>query len=187
MSAVPRSSLTVRFRTSDDVFDALEAGAATADDERVDLLAHMLQCAAILERVAPKDPELQIAGLVHDLGTVLAPGRPETHASIGAGAVAGLLGPRVAALVARHDEAKRYLVTTDPRYRHRLSERSLDTLRLQGGLLDPEERAALLDYPDLDACLTLRRADDAAKAPGARVPGLGHWRGTLEQLARPVA
>ena len=85
MSAVPRSSLTVRFRTSDDVFDALEAGAATADDERVDLLAHMLQCAAILERVAPKDPELQIAGLVHDLGTVLAPGRPETHASIGAG------------------------------------------------------------------------------------------------------
>jgi predicted HD phosphohydrolase len=187
MSAVPRSSLTVQLRSSDEVFDALEAGASASDDERVDLLAHMLQCAAILERVAPNDLELQIAGLVHDLGTVLAPGRPETHAAVGAGTVAGLLGPRVAGLVARHDEAKRYLVTTDPRYRHRLSPRSLETLRLQGGLLDPEERAALLAYPDLEACLTLRRADDAAKAPGARVPALGYWRGTLEGLARPAA
>ena len=182
-----RSGLTVRFHGSDEVFDALDAGAAASDDERVDLLSHMLQCAAILERVAPNDPELQVAGLVHDLGTVLAPGRPEAHAEIGAGAVAGLLGARVAGLVARHDEAKRYLVTTDPRYRHRLSERSLDTLRLQGGLLDPDERAAFLESPDRDACLTLRRADDAAKAPGARVPGLGYWRRTLEQLARPAA
>jgi len=187
MSTVAQSSLSVRFRSSDEVFDALEAGASGSDDERVDLLSHMLQCAAILERVAPNDPELQIAGLVHDLGTVLAPGRPETHAGTGAGAIGGLLGPRVAGLVARHDEAKRYLVTTDPRYRHRLSPRSLETLRLQGGLLDPEERAAFLNSPDRDACLTLRRADDAAKAPGARVPGLGHWRGTLEQLARPAA
>jgi predicted HD phosphohydrolase len=187
MTVVARTSLTVRFRSSDEVFDALEAGARASDDERVDLLSHMLQCAAILERVAPSDTELQVAGLVHDVGTVLAPGRPETHARIGADAVAGLLGDRVAGLVARHDEAKRYLVSTDPRYRHRLSPRSLETLRLQGGLLDPEERAAFLNSPDRDACLTLRRADDAAKAPGARVPGLGYWRGTLEQLARPAA
>jgi len=186
MTAVPRSSLTA-FRSVDEVFDALEASAAEGDDERVDLRSHQLQCAAILERVAPNDPELQVAGLLHDVGTVLAPGRPETHARTGADAVAGLLGARVAGLVAHHDQAKRYLVTIDPRYRHRLSPRSLETLRLQGGLLDPEERAALLDYPDLDACLTLRRADDAAKAPGARVPGLGYWRRTLEALARPAA
>jgi predicted HD phosphohydrolase len=186
MSAVPWQSLTA-FRSIEEVFDALEAAAGERDDERVDLRSHQLQCAAILERVAPNDPELQVAGLVHDLGTVLAPGQPETHARTGADAVAGLLGARVAGLVARHDQAKRYLVTTEPRYRHRLSPRSLETLRLQGGLLDPEERAALLEYPDLDACLTLRRADDAAKAPGARVPGLGYWRGTIEALARPAA
>ena len=96
-------------------------------------------------------------------------------------------GPRVADLVAHHDDAKRYLVTTEPRYRHRLSTRSLETLRLQGGLLDPEERAVLDRYPDLEALLTLRRADDAAKVPGARVPGLGHWRTVLEGLACPAA
>jgi len=182
-----KTSLSVRFRSGDELVARLEAAADATDDEPVDLLAHALQCAAILERVAPDDRELQIAGLVHDVGTLVSPGRPETHALVGAAAVADLLGPRVADLVAHHDAAKRYLVTTEPRYRHRLSTRSLETLRLQGGLLDPEERAALDAYPDLEAVLTLRRADDAAKVPGARVPGLGHWRAVLEGLACPTA
>ena len=155
-----KAALAVRFRSSDELVARLESAADADDDEPVDLLAHALQCAAILERVGPADRELQIAGL---------------------------LGPRVADLVARHDDAKRYLVTTEPRYRHRLSDRSRETLRLQGGLLDPDERAALDAYSDLDALLTLRRADDAAKVPGARVPGLGHWRTVLEGLACPAA
>jgi predicted HD phosphohydrolase len=187
MDAMVKASLSVRFRSSDELVARLESAADLADDEPVDLLAHALQCAAILERVAPADRELQIAGLVHDLGTLLPPERPETHAAVGAAAVADLLGPRVADLVAHHDDAKRYLVTTEPRYRHRLSTRSLETLRLQGGLLDPEERAVLDAHPDLPALLTLRRADDAAKVPGARVPGLGHWRAVLEGLACPAA
>jgi predicted HD phosphohydrolase len=178
---------TVSLRSTDELFEALDAGTTVIDAERVDVLAHGLQCAAILERVEPTDVELQIAGLVHDLGTVLAPGHPESHAAAGADAVGGLLGGRVAGLVRHHDDAKRFLVTTDPRYRHRLSERSLETLRLQGGLLDPEERAALLGYADLDACLTLRRADDMAKTPGVHVPGLAHWRTVLEALGRSAA
>jgi predicted HD phosphohydrolase len=182
-----RSSLTLQLRSTDELFAALEGAATVADDEDVDQLTHGLQCAAILERVEPADIELQIAGLVHDLGAVLAPGHPESHASTGAAAVEKLLGHRVAGLVGRHDDAKRFLVTTDPRYRHRLSERSLETLRVQGGLLDPEERAALLGYADLDACLTLRRADDMAKTPGVHVPGLAHWRTVLERLGRSAA
>ena len=181
-----KTSLSTRFGSSDELVATLEATAGGAADEPVDLLADALQCAAILERVAPTDPELQVAGLVHDLGTVLAAGRPEIHAAVGARAVRELLGARVAGLVAQHDAAKRYLVTTEPRYRHRLSTRSLETLRLQGGLLDPEERAALDGSADLEALLTLRRADDAAKVPGARVPGLGHWRATLEGLVCPI-
>jgi len=187
MERMAKASLTVRFRSSDELVTRLESAAEVADDEPVDLLAHALQCATILERVAPGDRELQIAGLVHDVGTLLPPGRPESHAAVGAAAVADVLGPRVADLVAHHDDAKRYLVTTEPRYRHRLSTRSLETLRLQGGLLDPEERAVLDTYPDLEALLTLRRADDAAKVPGARVRGLGHWRTVLEGLACPAA
>ena len=181
------SSLTVRLRSIDELFGALEAAATVVDEAAVDLLTHGLQCAAILERVEAADVELQIAGLVHDLGTVLAPGHPESHAAAGAAALEGLLGHRVGGLVARHDDAKRFLVTTDPRYRHRLSGRSLETLRAQGGLLDPDERAALLGYADLEACLTLRRADDMAKTPGVHVPGLAHWRTVLEPLGRSAA
>jgi predicted HD phosphohydrolase len=179
--------MRIRFRDGDELLTAVAAGAGTGDDEPVDLLQHALQCAALLERRVPGDLELHVAGLVHDVGTLIAPGRPEHHADIGAGAVRGILGSRVARLVRLHDQAKRYLVTTDPHYRHRLSLRSLDTLRLQGGLLDPAERAAFQGEPDLEACLALRRADDAAKVPGVAVVGLTHWRPVLDSLARSAA
>jgi predicted HD phosphohydrolase len=179
--------MRVRLRDGQDLVTALAAGDGTFDDEPVDLLQHALQCAALLERRAPGDLELHVAGLVHDVGTLIAPGRAEHHAEIGAAAIRGMLGSRVARLVRLHDQAKRYLVTTDPHYRHQLSSRSLETLRLQGGLLDPAERAALQAEPDLDACLALRRADDAAKVPGVSVAGLTHWRQVLVTLARSAA
>jgi predicted HD phosphohydrolase len=161
----------------------LTAGRRQRDGEPVDLLAHARQCAAALAEAMPDDPQLVAAGLVHDLGTVLAPGRPATHARTGADAVRALLGTRVADLVGGHDLAKRYLVTVDARYRDRLSARSVATLRSQGGLLDPDERTAFEARPDADALVALRRADDAAKVPGLAVPELDHWRDLLEQVA----
>jgi len=180
---VSTTFITTPFRDCDDLLTVLGTAATAAADEAVDLLAHSLQCAAILEHLAPTDLELQAAGLVHDLGTILVPGKPETHAATGATSVEDLLGARVGALVGLHDAAKRYLVTTDPRYRHRLSDRSRETLRLQGGLLDPIQRAKLEADPHLEAALTLRRADDAAKVPGIRTPGLEHWRPVLRAVA----
>lgn len=175
--------ISTRFRDCDELVAALRAADTVEDGEPVTVLAHSLQCAAILERVAPQDPELQVAGLVHDLGTILEPGAADTHAATGAAAVEALLGTRVAALVGLHDAAKRYLVTTEPHYRHRLSERSRLTLRLQGGLLDPVQRTELEGDPLLDAALTLRRADDAAKLPEVPVPGLAHWYPLLHVVA----
>ena len=169
-------------QTVDEFFRCLAAAEREFDGETVDLLAHGLQCAALLARVAPDDLELQIAGLVHDVGTVVAPGQSSRHARIGAVAVRPLLGDRVAALVGGHDQAKRYLVTTDASYRDCLSRRSVATLRGQGGLLDPNERAAFERRPEFDALLALRRADDAAKDPGRAVPPLEHWRATVAEL-----
>jgi predicted HD phosphohydrolase len=167
----------------DALVDVLASGATEDDGEALDALAHHLQCAALLRERAPDDLELQVAGLVHDVASTVWPGRPATHARAGAALVQPLLGPRVAGLVGRHDQAKRYLVTTEPGYRARLSESSVVTLQAQGGILDSDERAALDAAPDLDAVLMLRRADDDAKVPGKAVPGLESWCAALEAVA----
>lgn len=170
----------------DALLETLARGRADLDEENVDLLAHSLQCADLLAASAPGDVELQVAGLVHDVGTILEPGRPATHSATGAAAVEALLGDRVAALVGGHDTAKRYLVVADADYRACLSERSVDTLAAQGGPLTDDERAAFEASPHFEALVALRRADDAAKVPERDVPGLGTWRARIEQVARSI-
>jgi predicted HD phosphohydrolase len=166
-----------------DLFAVLEAGAAMDDGEVVDVLAHSLQCAALLAEAAPDDLELQVAGLVHDVGTVLEPDKPATHAAAAERAVTPLLGARVGQLVGLHDVAKRYLVTIDPEYRAQLSERSIATLAAQGGLLDDSEREALEGSSVFTDLVTLRRADDGAKVVGRAVAPLASWRDDVESLA----
>jgi predicted HD phosphohydrolase len=168
----------------DDLFDVLASSAQYADGETVDLLAHSLQCAQLLSKTAHDDLELQVAGLVHDLGTMLEPGRPDTHALTGAHAIRPLLGSRVAALIGGHDHAKRYLVSTDSAYRARLSETSILTLEFQGGDMTEAECAAFEANDHYDGLVRLRRADDAAKAAGREVPGLDDWRERVEQVAK---
>ena len=169
--------------TLDDLFEAVAGSAAHADGEELDLLQHSLQCAQLLSKTAPDDLELQVAGLVHDLGTMLDPGRPASHARTGADAVEPLLGARVAALVGGHDQAKRYLVSSDPTYGDRLSEMSVLTLTFQGGEMGDTERTAFEQGEHFEHLIRLRRADDAAKVAGRAVPGLSEWRATVQQVA----
>jgi predicted HD phosphohydrolase len=173
----------VSLATLSDVVTTLERSRRSNDGEVLDLLAHGLQCAALLAEHRPDDVELQVAGLVHDLGTVLEPDRPTTHAATGARAVEGLLGPGVAWLVANHDQAKRYLVSTDASYRDRLSEMSVMTFTLQGGEMDASERSAFEAAEHFERVVALRRTDDQAKVPGRAVPGLETGHGALERVA----
>ena len=166
--------------------DALEAflgATAGVQSEAPGLqeLDHSLQCAAELEVLAPDDLELQIAGLVHDVGHGL--GHISVHAEVGAEAVRGLLGDRVAGLIALHVDAKRYLVATDETYVAKLSPVSVATLRLQGGGMDAAEIATFEANPLAHGAVLLRRADEAAKVPGRAVPGLDHWLPALRKVA----
>lgn len=160
-----------------------DTGEHSGDGERVDLLAHALQCAAEVARSHPADAELQVAALVHDIGHQVAPGDDAGHGIAGALAVRSLLGDRVARLVAHHVPAKRFLVAVDPDYRATLSPVSLRTLERQGGTMSAAEVADHERLPDWSAGLSLRRADEAAKRPGREVPGLEHWRPVLDRLA----
>lgn len=174
--------------TVDELFALLERCGGFYDSLDIDgdplpVLDHGLQCAALLAAEFPDDAELQVAGLVHDVGHRLAPGASEAHGVIAADAVRGLLGERVAALVELHVPAKRYLVTVEPSYRVGLSEGSTISLARQGGELSADERAALESNPHLADALSLRRCDEQAKLVGLKVDGLERWRPVVEQLA----
>jgi predicted HD phosphohydrolase len=162
----------------------LARGSEMRDEPELDGLAHALQCGAILHAEHPADPELAVAGLVHDIADVVYPDDHTDHDRRGAELVEPLLGRRVARLVGAHVLAKRYLVTTDPAYRNQLSVRSVETLAAQGEALHDAELSALATDPDREAILALRRADERAKDPAARVPGLDEWRARLQEVVR---
>lgn len=147
-------------------------------------LDHGLQCAALLEKSDPLDIELQVAGLIHDLAHPWdGPGQPR-HATMGADAVRTILGERVAALIAGHVSAKRFLVTTQPEYRDLLSLDSVMTLEAQGGDLSLQEVVDFQLNPWWEAMVALRIADDRAKDPYAVVPELEHWIDAIHSLSK---
>lgn len=159
----------------DDLVDFLASTADAPSDEGLPFshLDHGLQCAFELELAAPDDVEVQLAGLVHDIGHMFGP--VEAHGEVGGRLVAPLLGARVAALVEGHVPAKRYLVAVDPNYRGALSHESVRTLAIEGGALTAAEVTAWEQRPHWQDAVALRRADDRAKTPGRVVPGLDHW------------
>lgn len=169
--------------TVDELLALLATGDGVFDEPEVDGLAHALQCGAILRAEHGDDPVLCVAGLVHDIADIAFPQDHGDHAARGATLVEPLLGARVARLVGAHVAAKRYLVATDASYRSQLSPRSIATLHQQGDALSTAELDAMRADPDLDAILTLRRADERAKDPTARVPGLDAWRALLSGVA----
>ena len=181
--------MSVGFSDVDALFDALAASRDADDEGGLPILDHSLQCAARLRDAHPDDLELQVAGLVHDLGWLERHGGAWTlrfdaaHDVEGRALVAELLGQRIAALVGGHVAAKRYLLATDPSYASLLSARSEETLGFQGGVMTAAEAAEFGRRPDRDDLVALRRADDAAKVRGASVEPLEAWRAAVEQVA----
>jgi predicted HD phosphohydrolase len=173
----------------DEIVIVLASGSARplGPEQSVTQLDHALQTAATLERDAPDDDELVVAGLVHDLGQLLPGASDESHALVGAATVRATLGERVAGIVALHVEAKRYLVATDDNYQERLAGDSVVSLGRQGGMLTPAEVAAFLARPWAGDAVTLRRADDGAKVEDLAVGGLDQWVPLLRHVSKTYA
>ncbi|WP_018533921.1 MULTISPECIES: HD domain-containing protein [unclassified Streptomyces] len=176
--------------TVDELMAALHAcrGAWDAPDrsgDPVDLHDHALQTAALLRRARPSDKELQLAGLVHDIGHLLRPGDDAHHAEVAADAVRGLLGARVAALVRLHVPAKRYLAAVEPA--RGLSPQSALTLGVQGGPMTREEVADFEADPHAEDAIELRQADDAGKVVGLDAGVMEDWREVLDLVAATTA
>jgi gamma-butyrobetaine dioxygenase len=175
------------------------AGARDYLGEPVTVLEHLLQAGALAE-AAGAPAALVAAALLHDVGQLLEAdgtaglsgarlmaGRDNDHGERGAAWLASWFGPEVTEPARLHVAAKRYLCGTDPSYYGLLSQASRYTLSVQGGPMGEAEARAFEAGPHHRAAVAVRRWDDQAKDPAARVPGLGHYRPLLEGLARTGA
>ncbi|HZC31356.1 MAG TPA: hypothetical protein VE261_07540 [Gaiellaceae bacterium] len=165
------------------------AGDAMYIGEPVTVSDHMLQAAA-LATADGADDELVAAALLHDYGHLVHDlpedsadhGIDTRHEEIAMAFLAPLFPAGVTEPIRLHVAAKRYLVSTDPRYREALSASSLQSLELQGGTMSDGEREAFEALPHAVAACRLRRYDDAAKERGAAVPPLESYEAVLRSM-----
>ncbi|RJP67768.1 MAG: HD domain-containing protein [Comamonadaceae bacterium] len=160
-------------------------GAEQYTGEPVSHLEHACQTAAFAQRSGAA-PALVAAALLHDIGHLLsglrgtpsAQGHDDRHEVIAADALSHLFAADVTEPIRLHVAAKRRLCV-DARYLKALSEDSVRSLALQGGVFEPEEAAAFDATAHAQAALQLRRWDDAAKRPGGHFGGLDDFWGSV--------
>lgn len=174
--------------TVDELIEVLRSGERVGGEGGggFSLLDHGLQCAAVLRTNAPDDEELQLAGLLHDIGHTLVPGDDAGHGITAANYVRGVLGERVAALVELHVPAKRYLVTVDSNYQNELSAVSARTLINQGAAMTEDEVGEFAANAHAASAIALRHADEQAKVAGLVVDPLESWRPVFEAVSARV-
>jgi [1-hydroxy-2-(trimethylamino)ethyl]phosphonate dioxygenase len=159
--------------------------------EGVSQLEHALQCALCAERDGAV-PALVAATLLHDIGH-LVHGLPQDiadrgidaqHESLGSAWLSRHFGPDVTEPVRLHVAAKRYLATTEAGYFELLSPASVQSLRLQGGLMSDAECARFAAEPFAADAVKLRRWDDEGKTVGAQTPDFAHFERYVAESLR---
>jgi predicted HD phosphohydrolase len=154
--------------------------------EPVTALQHALQCAQLAEW-ANASPALVAAALLHDIGQFIpaaatADALDDEHEMRALPLLSQGLGAAVAEPVRLHVQAKRYLVTHEPRHVYLLSPASVRSLALQGGPMGEEESHWFETLPYAMDAVALRRWDDHAKEPGKKTPPWAYYRDFLEEL-----
>jgi len=170
-----------------DIF--LRRGADSYLGEEVTMSEHMLQGAQLAENSGAND-EAIVSILLHDIGhytnefpeDALDRGIDNHHDTAGAAVLAPYFPGIVADCVLHHVSAKRYLCATDPDYFDGLSDASVQTLKLQGGLMKENEVAEFAKNPNLDAIIQVRIWDDLGKVAGVQTPPFEHYAPILQRV-----
>ncbi len=148
----------------------------------INQLQHALQSAALAEADnAP--PATVLAALLHDVGHMIhelgedpaSRGVDDVHEALGADWLAKRFGPDVSEPVRLHVTAKRYLCTVESDYFGKLAPDSVRSLKLQGGLMSPDEVEAFRANPHHAEAVRLRRYDEEAKDPHACTSDFDHY------------
>ena len=159
--------------------------------EAVTQLDHALQAAHFAAEDGAPD-ELVVAALLHDIGHLLqatpddlADWHTDARHEVEGGAwLAKRFSPEISDPVRLHVPAKRYLCATDPGYVAMLSEASIVTLKLQGGLMSASEVAQFETEPFYRQAVQVRRCDDRGKIAGLEIRGLADYRLLLQRVAQ---
>lgn len=161
-------------------------------DEHVTETEHALQCADLAVEAGAPD-HLVVAALFHDIGHLVDGGAAtiegpvlsdDRHQLAGARLLRRFFGPEIAAPVAHHVDAKRYLVAVEPDYLAGLSPASVQSLELQGGRYPDDCIETVEQRPRWADGVTLRRWDDAAKVPGRETRTLDDHVDRIVRLLR---
>jgi predicted HD phosphohydrolase len=163
-------------------------GSQPPDDGNVGALQHAWQCAR-LARQAGASPALQLAGWLHELGSLAVCEPTADGAAPGLAAEARaeawlqpLFGPGVARPVALLAQARRCLASTKPDFRKALPPPAQRALEDDGGLLSPVEARAFLQLPYAPQALRLCLWDQASCDPRLHPPSPAGALDTLRRL-----
>lgn len=175
----------------DEIFDLfVRRGGEAYFGEPVTQLEHALQTALQAEQ-ASASSSLIVAALLHDLGHLLHKlpeniadqGIDARHERLGAAWLAKHFPPEVAEPVKLHVAAKRYLCAVDTAYQARLSPASIQSLALQGGVMDADAVRQFEQNHFYRDAVALRRWDDEAKIIGLSLPPLEQYRPLIMHFA----
>jgi phosphonate degradation associated HDIG domain protein/phosphonatase-like hydrolase len=158
--------------------------------EPVSQLDHMTQ-AGELARKAGYDDDVVLAAFFHDIGHLLDVEvvsnsmngfGAASHERIGAEYLRMHgFSEKIAALVASHVEAKRYLAFRRPGYLEKLSTASIHTLEFQGGIMNEDEASAFEKDPLFELKIRMRIWDDEAKEKGIPPADLRYFMNLAEK------
>ena len=149
--------------------------------ELVTQAQHALQCATLAEAAKSSD-KLITACLLHDIGHLLdddfeslAAQKDLYHEDLGEAFLTQYFDDEVCQPVKLHVAAKRYLCATNPKYMSKLSAASVQSLKLQGGIMSEAEVKTFRANRHYQDALRLRVWDDLAKDPDLITPDITHF------------
>lgn len=156
--------------------------------EQINMQNHMLQTAYFAEQKGA-DKELVAAAFLHDYGHLLLDlpediadhGIDGFHEDIAAKALKGYLPERIIEAIRLHVDAKRYLCAKNPKYLEQLTQASINTLKVQGGVMSAEEVAQFEESPWHKDAVAVRVYDDMGKLAELETPDLEYYLGVVEE------
>ena len=164
-------------------------GAEEYMGEAVSMAQHMEQSAACA--VADGAPDsLVVSALLHDIGhfvgdhpiEALEQGHDNFHEEAGAAFLLPHFPLEVTEPIRLHVAAKRYLCAVDRGYFERLSEASVNSLKVQGGPMSADEVHRFEENRYHREAVRLRRYDDDGKVAGLSIKPVGEYRSMMESM-----